>query len=116
MKLPIGRHPKHRFGIAWKEASPFVDNSRAILAHRPRYIFTHKISEKWKTHISVECWCGNSFSGTKKFTFLDEPPDNKLLCARCEEMAVKHGQPSSEQLTGRHVHIGRLVPQQLCCN
>lgn len=114
MKLPLGKHPKHRFGIAWKEASPFIDNARAILIHRPRYVVTHKVGER-SAHISIECWCGNHFSGTKKFTFLNAPTDGKLLCARCEEVAVKHGQPSSEQLTGHHVHVGRLVPQQLCC-
>lgn len=115
MKLPLKRRKNHRFGIAWKEASPFIDNSRAILVHRPRYVTTHKIGEKWKAHIAVECWCGNSFSGTKKFTFLDVPPSSKLLCARCEANAVNHGQPTAESITGRHVHIGRLVAQQMCC-
>ena len=115
MKLPLKRHKDHRFGIAWKEASPFIDNSRAVLVHRPRYVTTHKIGEKWKAHISIECWCGNSFSGTKKFTFLDVPPSSKLLCARCEANAVNHGQPTAESITGRHVHIGRLVAQQMCC-
>lgn len=115
MKLPLKRHKNHRFGIAWKEASPFLENSRAVLIHRPRYVTTHKIGEKWKAHIAVECWCGNTFTGTKKFTFLDVPPSSKLLCARCEANAVNHGQPTAESITGRHVHIGRLVAQQMCC-
>ena len=115
MKLQLKRRKDARFGITWKEASPFIENSRAVLIHRPRYVTTHKIGEKWKAHISVECWCGNSFSGTKKFTFLDAPPDNKLLCARCELHAVKNGQPTAESLVGKHVHLGRIVAQQVCC-
>lgn len=115
MKLPLKRRKDARFGIAWKEASPFIENSRAVLIHRPRYVTTHKIGEKWKAHIAIECWCGNSFSGTKKFTFLDAPPDNKLLCARCELLAVKNGQPTAESLVGKHVHLGRIVAQQVCC-
>lgn len=115
MKLPLKKRKDQRFGIPWTEASPFIDNSRAALSHRPRYVTTHKISEKYKAHISVECWCGTVFSGDKKFTFLDAPPANKLLCARCEQVATKHGQPPAESLTGSHVHIGRLIPQQLCC-
>ena len=116
MKLKLGRHPKQRFGIPWKEASPFIDNDMAVLIHRPRYIVTHKIGEKWKAHLAIECWCGNGFTGTKKFTFLDAPPDGKLLCARCEAAVVNHGQPSSESIVGHHVHIGGLVAKQLCCN
>ena len=115
MKIRLDRKKNHRFGIAWAESSPFVDNSLALLVHRPRYITTHKIGEKYKSHIAVEALCGNSFTGTKKFTFLDAPPDNKLLCARCEEVAAKRNMPSAESLAGRHVHIGRLVAQQMCC-
>jgi len=74
MKLPLKRRKDAHFGIAWKEASPFIENSLAVLIHRPRYVTTHKIGEKCKAHIAVECWCGNTFTGTKKFTFLDAPP------------------------------------------
>lgn len=115
MKMPLSRRKDARFGIAWKEASPFIENSRAVLIHRPRYVTTHKIGEKWKAHIAIECWCGNTFTGTKKFTFLDAPTKNKLVCARCEEVAVKRGQPSSEEISGNHVHFGRVIAQQICC-
>jgi len=115
VKVALSKAKNHRFGIAWKECSPFIENTKAILIHRPRYVTTHKISEKYKSHIAVENWCGNTFTGTKKFTFLDAPPDGKLLCARCEAMALKSNMPSAESLAGKHVHLGRLVPQQLCC-
>jgi len=115
VKIPLQQMKDKRFGIHWKESSPFIENTRAILIHRPRFVVTHKISEKYKSHIAIECWCGNSFTGTTKFTFLDVPPENKLLCARCESVAVKHGQPSAYELTGKHIHLGRLVPQQVCC-
>ena len=115
MKLRLEKKKNHRFGIAWTEASPFIDNTKAVLIHRPRHITTHKIGDKWKSHIAIECWCGNSFTGTKKFTFLDAPPEGKLLCARCEEVATKRNMPSAESLVGRHVHIGGVVAVQLCC-
>lgn len=115
MKLSLGKRKNHRFGIAWKECSPFIDNTKAALVHRPRYVTTHKIGDKWQAHIAIEAWCGNSFTGTKKFTFLDQPPEGKLLCARCEFMAQKSNMPSADSIAGRHVHLGRLVPQKLCC-
>lgn len=115
MKLPLGRPKDTRFGIIWNSCSPFIENSMAVLIHRPRYVVTHKISEKHKAHIAIHCWCGTGFTGTKKFTFLDAPPDGKLLCARCEERAVEFGQPSSSSLTGKHVHVGKVIAKQLCC-
>jgi hypothetical protein len=117
MKLKIGKRklPHGYGGIQWTSCAPFIENTRAVLIHRPRYVTTHQISEKYKPHISIECWCGNSFSGSKKFTFLDAPPDGKLLCARCEEAATKRNMPSAESLVGRHVHLGRVVAERLCC-
>ena len=118
MKIALDVTPsgkRLRGQIPWVSCQPFVENSKAVLIHRPRYVSTHQISDKYKPHISVGGWCGNVFSGTKKFTFLDAPPAGKLLCARCEEIAVKFGQPSSFELVGRHVHLGRCVAIQTCC-
>ena len=114
MKLPLQKPKDRRFGIYWSSCSPFIENTRAVLIHRPRYVVTHKIGDKYKAHIAIGCWCGTSFTGTKKFTFLDAPPDGKLLCARCEEKAVQSGQHSAEHLTGHHVHVGHVIAQRLC--
>jgi len=78
-------------------------------------VTTHKLGEKYKPHIGMQCWCGTSFSGTKKFTFLDVPPEDKLLCAKCEVKAVEAGLPSAHQLTGKHIHLGGVVAVQVCC-
>lgn len=119
MKLPLEEYKDLKrwapLSISWTSCQPFIENSRAVLIHRPRKVATLRTSEKYKSHIGMQCWCGNGFSGSKKFTFLDAPPDGKLLCARCEENAVAAGLPTSEQLVGRHVHTGKVVAVQVCC-
>lgn len=116
MKVAL-ESPKRRMKneIPWRECSPFVENSKAVLIHRPRSVSTHKIGPTYKSHISVRGWCGNHFSGMKKFTFLDAPPEGKLVCARCEKIATKMGEPPSHVLAGRHVHLGHVVALQTCC-
>lgn len=102
--------------LPWLSCSPFVENSRAVLIHRPRTVTTHKIGSKYKSHIAIGCWCGNSMTGTTKFTFLDAPPEGKLLCARCEGKATEAGLTSASSLAGRHVHVGGVVAVRSCCN
>lgn len=120
MKIPLQKRKEvyqaNVGGVPWSSCSPYVENSRAVLVHRPRYVTTHKIGERYKPHLAIEFWCGTSSTGTKKFTFLDAPPDGRLLCARCEAKAIEHGQPSSEQLTGKHAHLGGMVAIQICCS
>ncbi len=103
-------------GIPWATCRPFVENSKAVLIHRPRRVSMHRISEKYRAHIAVENWCGNTHTGGKKFTFLDSPTKGRIVCARCEQKAVESGLPSSSQLAGRHVHIGGVVAVAHCCN
>lgn len=115
MKVRLEKVQKLHGGIPWTACEPFVENSRAVLIHRVRHVTTHQTSSKDRPHLAVHCWCGNGMTGTKKFTFLSAPPDGKLLCARCEDVATKRNMPSAYELTGKHVHLGRLVPHQLCC-
>jgi len=120
MKLPLEKAKDlkcwaSKGSLPWKACSPFLENARAVLIHRPRNVTTHKLSEKYDAHVSVTNWCGSTFSGGKHFTFLDAVPEGKLLCARCEEKAVNAGIQSSHELTGRHVHLGGVVAVQLCC-
>lgn len=102
--------------IPWTACKPFIENSKAVLIHRPRYVTTHKIGPRWGAHISVHCWCGNAMSGTKKFTFLDAPGDGAIVCARCEDRAVAAGLQPSSSLAGKHVHTGGVVAIARCCN
>lgn len=53
--------------------------------------------------------------GGEDVKFLDSPPDDKILCARCEEFAAKNGLPSADSLAGRHVHVGRTIAAITCC-
>ena len=116
MKVYLRKHPKHIQGIPWTACEPFVENSMAALIHRVRYVTTHQISDRYKPHLAVELWCGNSSTGTKKFTFLAEPPDGRIVCARCEDIAVKQfGQPTTESIAGRHVHTGGVIAVARCC-
>lgn len=116
MRLPIQPKPLSLAIDDWTDCEPFVENTRAVLIHRVRHVGVHKISDKWPAHLAVHAWCGTAYTGLKKFTFLDEPPHGRLLCERCEAIAVKHDQPSAEQLVGRHVHFGKVVAQQTCCD
>ena len=119
MKLPLRKakdlHHWAKGALPWVSCQPFVENSKAVLIHRPRCVTTHKISERFAAHIGIQLWCGALFIGTKKFTFLDAPPDGRLLCARCETIAVKNGIQSCHELTGKHFHLGGVVAVQLCC-
>ena len=71
--------------------------------HTPVIVLTH--------HVRPPVEMG----GGTVFTFLDAPPDGKLLCDRCETMALALGMPSADSLVGRHVHRGKVVAVQTCC-
>jgi len=119
MKITLERAKRPNVAVAvflpWHSCQPFVENSRAVLIHRPRFVTTHRIASKYHSHLSISFWCGAGSTGDKQFTFLDAPPDGKLLCARCEEKAVQRGRPSAHELVGRHVHLGGVVAVQVCC-
>lgn len=117
MKIALEKNPRigKIGGMPWLSCSPFLENSMAMLIHRPRRITTHKISEKYPAHLGIENWCGAVMTGMKKFTFLDAPPEGRIVCARCEDAAIAAGLPSSTELAGRHVHTGGVVAVMRCC-
>jgi hypothetical protein len=116
MKVEIKKDKRARSGVHWTACEPFVENTMAVLIHRVRYVTTHKIGERWPAHLAVSCWCGNTMTGTTKFTFLDAPPDERIVCARCEDNAVDSGLPTSRQLAGKHIHTGGVVAVKRCCD
>lgn len=98
----------------WKAALPFVDNERGTLVHRIRYGSTYAIHKL--PHIAVQFWCGMSVTASDgHLHFLDAPPVGKILCERCEAVAVERGLPSADELAGRHVHKGRTIAVATCC-
>jgi len=111
--LPLKRERKMLGSVVWTKCLPFVENTRAVLIHRPRVVTTYNIHRD--AHIAVNYWCRNSSTGGKNFTFLPKPPVGKLLCKHCELNAVAAGLPSTDSLVGEHVHLGIVVAQQTCC-
>lgn len=98
----------------WKSAQPFVMNDLASLIHRPKSITQHKLGSR-PPHLAIHCYCGSGFTGTKKFTFLEAPPERSIVCLRCEVAAIKAGLQSSADIAGRHVHVGGLKAIKYCC-
>lgn len=95
----------------WPASLPFYFNPRGILVHRVRYAQTHWHNGE-PSHDSVTYWCANI---GRDGEFLAEPPKERLLCSYCEARAVASGQKSAQDLVGRHVHVGRLRPERVCC-
>ena len=117
MKLPLKKQ-KNIFpgNVAWTSAPPFVQNSRGMLIHRPRHVTNcNNLKPRGKSHLAVYMMCGMGCTGTTKFTFLDVPPSDRVVCAKCEAIAQEKGLPSADQLAGRHVHVGGLVAVANCC-
>lgn len=116
MKVALEKKHDLRGGVVpWVSCQPFVENSMALLIHRPRSVSTYKIGPKYAPHLGISMWCGNMMTGTKKFTFLDAPPRGKIVCGRCEDAAIAAGLPSSSQLAGEHVHTGGVIAVSRCC-
>lgn len=132
MKLPIKsrREKEHPFHIGhkwflpslyWTKSKPFLENKRATLIHRPRYIDTirrrksengRREGDRW---LAIEAYCGSTFTGTDKFTFHDTPPEGRIVCERCEMSAIEAKLPSSDKLAGKHVHVGKVMAIRTCC-
>lgn len=108
------RLPLHRDdSVQWKMTVPFVINQRGVLVHRVKSASSHPLSNGALHHSCVN-WCGSGFySGQLKF--VETPPENRLLCAVCEDNAVRHGEKTADDLAGRHVHKGRLKAHRTCC-
>jgi hypothetical protein len=115
-KMALERPKKiHENEYPWSSCAPFVENSRGTLIHRPRNGSTYNIHRT--PHVSVAFWCGmHTSSEGKNLTFLAAPPDDRILCQRCESAAIANGLPSADDLTGRHVHKGRTVAIATCCD
>lgn len=97
----------------WKASAPFVVNPRGVLIHRPRFVST-RLRDGKPDKDTCHYYCnGANYSGPVQF--FDDPPKDRLLCAECERRAVSSGEQTADQLAGRHVHIGRMVPKRTCC-
>lgn len=103
----FNRYGKKREGRVWKASVPFFFNPRGFLVHRVKHAETIDTSWGGITHVA-HYWCGNHGSGTSPERWIEIPGTSAIVCARCEANAVASGNPTSEDLVGRHVHIGSL--------
>jgi len=117
VKLPLERPKKPAWPqepmMWWRDCAPFVVNTRAQLVHRPRYVTMHKLKNHG-THLGITFHCGLLATGLKKFTFVDSPPKEMLVCKVCEERALLRGLPPSSELAGRHVCVGGVRAYNAC--
>lgn len=99
----------------WKKGKPFVENSKGQIVHRLRGGATYQNLRK--AHIGVDFWCGMATTSSgDNLTFLDAPPEGKILCARCEAIATSRGLTPAGTLAGRHIHIGGVQAVRTCCS
>jgi hypothetical protein len=125
MKIPLLRSPRLRVlsdyssrAVAWVRSVPFAKSSRGVLLHRVRFGVTFLRGGDW-SHDHVDFWCGNGANHghrDNRVEFFESPPGEYLVCERCEEMCRRHGEKSSSELAGRHVHVGRMVAKRACCD
>ena len=115
VKLDIERH-KPNYGplLNWESCPPFNVNPRGILIHRVRSGFTFITEDGRKRHSVVRYWCGNSGVG-EGASLTENPPKERLLCERCEMLAVAAGEKTADKLAGRHVHVGVVRAHRTCC-
>jgi hypothetical protein len=99
---------------AYRFAAPFFENPRGVLIHRVRALYELKPPYDREPWSIVEYWCGNHGRDCNDSGLLFDP-GVKLICARCEAMAVAKGEKTSSQLAGRHVCTGICVPVNTCC-
>jgi hypothetical protein len=98
--------------ILWRQCPAFNVNPRGILIHRIKSGMTHIHGSSH--HDSVDYWCGNCTNG-EGVMVASKPPADKLLCERCERLAIEAGEPTAEALAGRHVCVGVMKAFRLCC-
>lgn len=106
----------------WTESLPFVTNKRGKLCHRIKHGADYYYGDEFH-HVAVSYWCNGQANGQLvddegrgNLDLHDVVPDGMLVCARCEAMlAVYSSEKGTDEMCGKHVHRGRMVPQQTCC-
>lgn len=99
----------------WKKVAPFFTNPRGVLTHRVKAGTTFLNHDGSLRHWHVWYWCGNGANGHGVDGWKFPPDPEAVVCAFCEAMAIKAGQPSSDTIVGRHVHIGGVKAFRTCC-
>ena len=115
--LPPKSNHERRDGLFkqfnFNQSAPFFENPQGMLIHRVRslYRLTYKDERTW---FIVDYWCANGARPEEVDDGLLFDPGDKLVCARCEAVAVARGLKSSSELAGRHVCTGVCRPVNTC--
>lgn len=116
------RNHRHCIDDRWdvqhySESFPFFLNPKGVLLHRVRHLYQivkspFEDDRRWM----IDYWCENSGRSYGIQTdLLEVPPTERIVCARCEGVAIAAGELSSSKLCGRHVHIGGVRAVRYCC-
>lgn len=113
--VPLVKHRHAHEDRHWlKSALPFFANPRGKLIHRVKSVTVYCNGETF-SHYHVDYECGGGANAHDLNDNSADPPKNRLLCELCEFKAIQRRQKPADELAGRHVHKGRMVPQQTCC-
>lgn len=111
--LPMNRNFSR--GISQRRyALPFFYNPRGLLIHRVRAVTDHLRDDGKIRHTSVHFQC-NNFTFVRAGTEFQRVPAGRLVCAACEAFAAHRGKPTADKLAGKHVHVGKIRVEQVCC-
>lgn len=99
----------------YTRSAPFFENPRGVLIHRIRALFRLEASYSSEPWLIVEYWCGNHGRSDMLDSGILFDPGAKLICARCEALAVAQGESTCSELAGRHACTGVCVPVNTCC-
>lgn len=118
LKCRRDRHANDVCGFLDHPRAPaFSCNPRGQLIHRTRFL-SAIICRGELSHYHVSYLCGNGFNIDPELirdVMFADPPEDRLLCSACHGKSEGMRLPTSDQLAGRHVHRGILVPTQVCC-
>lgn len=100
----------------YDEGPAFAINSRGVLVHRIRkckdliFVDSNELS-----HSHVTYFCGGGANDSGNITYTDEIPKGRVLCARCEAVALTENEKSAEAITKkRHVCKGGVRVFRTC--
>ena len=98
----------------YEQSAPFFDNPRGVLIHRVRSLYQLTATYADEPWTIVEYWCGGHGRSDSSDSGLEFDPGMKLVCQRCEMIAMANGERSSSGLVGRHVCVGVCRPINVC--
>lgn len=104
--------------LDYTQSAPFFANPNGVLIHRIKSLYRLECDWGRSPWWIIEYWCGNHGRSENNVDddLLFEPSQGRLVCARCESMAIASGEKSSSELVGRHVCVGVCRPVNVCCS